>query len=64
MRAVRPGKSIQRRQPARLSNAEAKARYMREVEGRAGIDPRALMMDRQLGMTEQQVQHLTRFAGV
>jgi len=46
------------------SNAEAKARYMREVEGRAAIDPRALMMDRQLGMTEQQVQHLTRFAGV
>jgi hypothetical protein len=40
------------------------ARYMREVEGRAAIDPRALMMDRQLGMTEQQVQHLTRFAGV
>jgi len=45
------------------SNPRAKARYMRQVEGRAGVDLPALMKDRQLGMTEQQVQRLLRFAG-
>ena len=45
------------------SNPRAKARYMRQVEGRADSGPQAVPMDRQLGMTEQQVQHLLRFAG-
>ena len=46
------------------SNTRAVARYMHEVEGRTDVDSQALMMDRQLGMTEQHVQRLTRFAGV
>ncbi len=46
------------------SNPRAKARYLREVEGRKGPGLEDLLADQQLGMTEQQVHRLAHYAGV